>query len=269
MKKHPSLSTRTSNRIYGSNYLVSLKRLEQLKEADVAIKTYLTMENEALRLFYESVGAEKNGIVKPPSTKRFLGAQPSPKFYSDYNNYMEAEYYAQYSKKYGSHNIDYFSEDLRDQTLFIDYKNFENSLIIPHSLRKSLKFSTDEEKSGNFWENIELYKGLKSPSVRRKKTKVDLNQIKTVVYRNKEEISNCYNISLTKNNQIRGEMLWQWSINKSGQTEQIKLISSNIKDLNFINCLKNRISRWTFPKPKKGKVSIRYPFKFVPNNKNN
>lgn len=267
LKKYPSLSVRTSNRVYGSNYLVSLKRLEQLKKSDIAIKTYLIMENKALRLFYESLGAEKKGIVEPPSTKRFLGAQPSPKFYSDYKNYKEAEYYAQYSKKYGSHNIDDTNDDFRNETLFINYQNFENHIIIPHSLKKVLGFTKDTKNNNTFWENVELYKGFKSPKVTHKKPEVDLSQIKLVVFSKKDEISSCYNIFLTYNPGLKGEMVWQWSINMSGQTEQIKLIRSDINNLNFINCIKNRISRWTFPKPKKGKVSIRYPFKFVPINK--
>ena len=58
-------------------------------------------------------------------------------------------------------------------------------------------------------------------------------------------------------------MEWKWQIDTKGQLSQLSLMKSTLDDQELIQCVRQKIATWKFPKPKGGNVVIRYPFEFT------
>ncbi len=96
--------------------------------------------------------------------------------------------------------------------------------------------------------------------------KVDPNLIQKIVNRNRFQLQLCYELALRRDQKTKGSMHWQWRIDSRGVISDIALLQSSIKDRRMINCIKNKMSRWNFPKPQKGSVQVSQRFVFGPRN---
>jgi len=59
-------------------------------------------------------------------------------------------------------------------------------------------------------------------------------------------------------------MEWRWRIDSTGRLDALELVKSNINDPNMARCVRQKMSAWKFPKPRRGSVEITYPFEFSP-----
>ena len=92
--------------------------------------------------------------------------------------------------------------------------------------------------------------------------KISSRKVEQVIIRKKFEIQLCYEAALRRDSKINGVMNWSWMLNTKGIISNIKLERSNITDDRMIDCIRRKLSRWKFPKPKRGSVKIEFPFKF-------
>jgi len=78
------------------------------------------------------------------------------------------------------------------------------------------------------------------------------------------ELQLCFELALRRNNLTRGVMEWRWRIDSRGMISDINLVSSTITDQNMASCIREKMSKWRFPRPRRGSVEISYPFEFNP-----
>jgi hypothetical protein len=86
--------------------------------------------------------------------------------------------------------------------------------------------------------------------------------IEIAINAGRHQLRLCYEMALRRNQAAFGTMEWSWTIDTRGQIGEIGLIHSSIKDQELIECIHDKISKWTFPKPRGGSVQVRYPFEF-------
>ena len=92
---------------------------------------------------------------------------------------------------------------------------------------------------------------------------IDPNLIKKTIARRKYELQLCYELALRRNQLAKGSMEWSWRINSRGKISDLELLSSTISDRSMERCVRRKITSWNFPRPRRGSVEVRYPFRFA------
>ncbi len=93
---------------------------------------------------------------------------------------------------------------------------------------------------------------------------LDPKMIQQTVDKYRFELQLCYELALRRNQQISGSMEWQWHLDSTGEIYDIELLQSSIQDQQMIQCVKQKIASWSWPKPQKGSIQISFPFHFKP-----
>lgn len=89
--------------------------------------------------------------------------------------------------------------------------------------------------------------------------------IQNVVQKKRFEIQLCFELALRRKQDLEGAMEWQWRLDSRGRISDIELVNTTISDRRMIDCIRKKIARWQFPRPKRGSVEVSYPFRFSPN----
>ncbi|MBC7530315.1 MAG: AgmX/PglI C-terminal domain-containing protein [Oligoflexus sp.] len=93
---------------------------------------------------------------------------------------------------------------------------------------------------------------------------VDPRLIQQTVERSRFELQLCYELALRRNQDAQGLMEWKWHLDTQGRVSELELVESNIDDRKMISCIREKLSRWNWPKPQKGSIQISFPFYFKP-----
>ncbi|RZA14913.1 MAG: AgmX/PglI C-terminal domain-containing protein, partial [Proteobacteria bacterium] len=93
---------------------------------------------------------------------------------------------------------------------------------------------------------------------------LDPRLIEKTVDRSRFELQLCYELALRRNQAAAGLMEWRWNLDTKGRVTDLELIDSDISDGKMISCIRDKLSRWTWPKPLKGTVQVSFPFSFKP-----
>ena len=93
---------------------------------------------------------------------------------------------------------------------------------------------------------------------------MDKGAIRDYIEGNRYQLKLCYDVALRRDHAAQGTMEWSFRIDTRGQIYEIALISSTIKDEKMAQCIRQKLSKWRFPRPRHGSVEIRYPFQFAP-----
>jgi hypothetical protein len=94
--------------------------------------------------------------------------------------------------------------------------------------------------------------------------KLDPRLVEKTIEKNRFELQLCFELALRRNQQLAGEMEWRWRLDTRGRISELQLVESTIKDRRMIRCIRRKIARWKFPRPRRGSVQISYPFHFAP-----
>ena len=88
-------------------------------------------------------------------------------------------------------------------------------------------------------------------------------EIADVINNNIHKISYCYEKRLIHDSSLRGKLVFEWSIAKTGYVSSVSTKFSSMKSIQVVNCVKNTIKGFKFPKPRgQGAVIVSYPFIF-------
>lgn len=88
------------------------------------------------------------------------------------------------------------------------------------------------------------------------------SDIMEVVLANKGALSNCVQQQKAKDPSLSGKLLMKWTIQTSGRTSGVSVVSDEFKGTVMANCVGSLIKGMTFPKHKKQGEPITFPFKF-------
>ena len=95
-------------------------------------------------------------------------------------------------------------------------------------------------------------------------TSTDKEAIRKVVKENVKELRVCYERLAQRDPKESGRIDLNWTIQPSGLVENVKVVKSQIKDEDTLECMIASLATWEFPKPLKGVVlDVNYPFVFV------
>ena len=78
------------------------------------------------------------------------------------------------------------------------------------------------------------------------------------------ELQLCFELALRRNQLTRGVMEWKWRIDSRGQISDISLVSTTIVDQRMTECVRDKMGKWRFPRPRRGSIEVSYPFEFNP-----
>ena len=92
---------------------------------------------------------------------------------------------------------------------------------------------------------------------------IDPSLVEKTVSKNRFELQLCFELALRRNQQLNGTMEWRWMLDSQGTISNLELVSSSINDRPMIRCIQQKISKWRFPRPRRGAVEVRFPFNFV------
>lgn len=93
---------------------------------------------------------------------------------------------------------------------------------------------------------------------------MDKAELRQVISAHTSEVRHCYELQLTKNPQLQGRVLVQFTISLSGGVAAALVQSSTANDPVLEQCIVERVKTWVFPKPQGGIVIVTYPFVLVP-----
>jgi hypothetical protein len=91
---------------------------------------------------------------------------------------------------------------------------------------------------------------------------LDRGAIQKVVNSHLYQVQGCYERQLAANPTLGGKATFQWVINTSGGVSGVRIAQSSIASVEVMSCIQGAISRWSFPKPEGGSVTVTYPFAF-------
>lgn len=88
--------------------------------------------------------------------------------------------------------------------------------------------------------------------------------VSKTIDKRKFELQLCYELALRRNQKTLGKMEFSWRIDSRGAISDLKLLETTIRDKRMVNCVRQKIASWKFPRPRRGSIKIRYPFSFKP-----
>lgn len=88
------------------------------------------------------------------------------------------------------------------------------------------------------------------------------DKIIKVVEKNKAGIKACYESAKLRKPDIEGSITMRWKVYPEGNVESCEVAESTLEDKDIGDCMAGEIKNWTFPKPKGGVVTVRFPFNF-------
>jgi TonB family protein len=90
---------------------------------------------------------------------------------------------------------------------------------------------------------------------------LDADIVRRVVRAHIDEIRQCYNRGLARNESLAGRVAVTFIVAGSGAVESAKIVESTLADKDVEECIRAAVSGWKFPKPEGGtSVTITYPF---------
>jgi len=93
---------------------------------------------------------------------------------------------------------------------------------------------------------------------------LDPRLIQKTVERSRFELQLCYELALRRNQDAQGLVEWRWHLDTQGKVSELELVESHISDGKMMNCIREKLSRWIWPRPQKGSIQISFPFYFKP-----
>ncbi len=94
--------------------------------------------------------------------------------------------------------------------------------------------------------------------------KLSLSDIMEVVLANKAGLQECMLESLRRAPDKTGKVVIRWTIDVSGETRRVKVVSETKKGTPFTACAVELIKRWRFPRHRTQGEPIEFPFKVWP-----
>ena len=95
-------------------------------------------------------------------------------------------------------------------------------------------------------------------------TNTDKEAIGKVVKENVKELRICYERLAQRDSKASGRVDLNWTIQPNGIVGDVKVVKSEIKDEDTLECMIASLATWKFSKPLKGVVlDVNYPFVFV------
>ncbi len=181
----------------------------------------------------------------------------------------EGEMYAHAENlaRMGAYRQREMNKSRRDPIQALDSKNYRPVRLATTSpfvslLNNGELFSLDRK--------LELLQAAELDTLKKSRVKeplvgeIDPKLVEKVISSGKFDLQLCYELALRRNSGTAGTVEWSWRIDSRGSISDLELLTSTIKDDVMLQCLRNKISSWSFPRPSRGSVLIRYPFSFKP-----
>ena len=102
------------------------------------------------------------------------------------------------------------------------------------------------------------------PPPKKHVTATDREAIRKVVKENVKELRVCYERLAQRDPKESGRIDLNWTIQANGIVGDVKVVKSEIKDEDTLECMIASLATWKFQKPLKGVIlDVNYPFVFL------
>jgi hypothetical protein len=90
---------------------------------------------------------------------------------------------------------------------------------------------------------------------------IDKEVIRRIVRQHLNEVRSCYNQALSRNPNLEGRVVVQFTITDVGSVPKAIVQENATKDSSVARCIADAVERWTFPRGgKSGIALVSYPF---------
>lgn len=89
---------------------------------------------------------------------------------------------------------------------------------------------------------------------------IEKEVVRKIIEQHINEVKNCYELDLKKNERLSGRVLTSFTITKDGKVTEPKVGQSTLGSPSTEKCIVGVVSHWEFPKPKGDKVVVTFPF---------
>jgi Ca-activated chloride channel family protein len=110
-------------------------------------------------------------------------------------------------------------------------------------------------------------RGTRVPTVRQAKAEItgslDKDIIRRIVRAHINEVRHCYNQGLAADPNLKGRVVIKFVIDAQGKVISAQ-VDENLTDVSVGECISKAVTRWIFPKPSGGTITVTYPFILEP-----
>ena len=93
---------------------------------------------------------------------------------------------------------------------------------------------------------------------------LDIAHIKTVLKNSKKMVRHCYERALKRQPQLEGQLGVQFTIGSKGHVVKVSVVDDTLQNRRVSKCITKRVSKWRFPSPEDGEVTVYSPFVMSP-----
>lgn len=94
------------------------------------------------------------------------------------------------------------------------------------------------------------------------KNSLETSDVMEVVLSNKAALANCVQEQKKREPGISGKLVMKWTIQTSGRTSNVSVVSEEFKGTYLAGCIGGLIKTWSFPRHKVQGDPVSFPFKF-------
>lgn len=270
--QYPVLALETAGGSNGSLYLRHLTRIRQLDTAYDSLRQMIEIEQEFVNRSIEEMGGQRKGIFSEPTPPRDQDYAVDPEFARESDRFRAAEGWSRRAAQsiyWSSHY-----RAAREQKAIEESLTKQGHVSRPAILwvkKESLltpTFASPDAKRSSAAEQALLRNALYAdgvihiPPPPQPKPILDRKRVELVVIDRREEVRGCYESALRRNPKLEGLLRLSWEVNTKGQGQNVKIVSSSIASVDLVQCMKQLLLDWRYPKSKHGPVRVAFPFRF-------
>tara|TARA_B110000467_G_C18129313_1_gene372388 strand:- start:153 stop:665 length:513 start_codon:yes stop_codon:yes gene_type:complete len=93
---------------------------------------------------------------------------------------------------------------------------------------------------------------------------LEVSDIQDALSNSQDMVRGCYERQLKRQPKLAGQMSVQFTISAMGNVVKVSIVDDSMKSRRLNRCVTRNVSKWTFPTPKDGKVTIYSPYVLSP-----
>jgi hypothetical protein len=261
LKAYPRLVTEVSGGTQGSLWLRQKRRIEMLQSMQSVLKEMVESKDSYLREHYGSLevtlsGGRREGFEADVPFSRALDKERE--------NYETAQEFVDSAQSFGRFRelLQNLSQSSRSVPSVVWLGG--RTPLVPHIMEHFLKPGINDREA--ILTNARYSNGLLAiPPAPTPKPSLNSTDLDLFIYGKREELKACYESALRRTPSLTGVVRWKWTIDLFGKARKAVITGTEIKDRDFLFCLRTRIEAWRFPRPRNGAVTVTYPLRFVVN----
>ncbi len=261
LKDYPRVVTSTAGEARGSLFVRQARRIQRMRATMAAVRSEELAEQDFLADFYAQMGVEGKERFVAPKMRVVTDPPPHADFaLEESRRGLAAAHAAAAGESEVRARLVKWAEAGAKGRAGVVWLGADGALA-PALLSGRLRLPADG--ADNLVGNARYAAGLqKLPPPLKPRPVINMMDVDSLVFGKREELRACYEAALRRDKGLGGTVEWSLEVDLSGSLRGVRVARTEIKDREFLLCLQERMKAWSFPPPKNGAITFRYPFRF-------